>query len=52
LSLVSKAGPLTYWDHYKITNNGWEITIDKTHVTLEEKDILEIYVYEYMKDEM
>ena len=47
-SLVGKAGPLTYGDHYTIENLT-TLKIDKTHVTLEEEDVLEIYVYKYMQ---
>jgi len=48
LKLVGKAGILDYYDHYTIIDDGTTIQINKTYVTLEEDDILEIYIYIYV----
>ena len=48
LRLEGKGGTLAYGDNYTIINSGTTIRIDKTHVTLQENDILEIYIYQYV----
>lgn len=45
--LVGKYGELEYGDHYNILNTTI-LRIDKTHVTLEKDDILELYIYQYI----
>lgn len=44
-SLYGKYGKLNYGDHYLIENQD-ELIIDKTYVTLEENDVLELFIYE------
>jgi len=46
LILNGKYGQMKYGDHYELVD-GVTIKINKTYVTLEEDDVLEIYTYEY-----
>jgi hypothetical protein len=46
--LSGKYGELIYGDHYKIVSSGTIVEVDKTTVTLELGDILEISVYQYL----
>ena len=46
--LSGKYGELVYGDHYTIISSGSVIEIDKTHVTLELDEVLEISIYEYI----
>ena len=48
LRLSGKYGELIYGDHYNIISSGSVIEIDKTTVTLELDDILEISIYQYI----
>lgn len=48
LKLNGKYGNLVYGDHYTIIDNGNTIRIDKSHITLELHDILEIFIYGYI----
>lgn len=45
--LNGKNGILSYWDHYKIIDQT-TLRVDKTVVTLEEDEILELYIYTYI----
>lgn len=48
LLLYGKYGPFAYGDHYTISSDGWTLTINKSYVHLDEGDVLELYVYEYV----
>jgi hypothetical protein len=45
LLINSKYGLLTYGDHWRLSNDGWYVTILVENVELEEGMILELYVY-------
>ncbi len=47
LAVVSKNGPLTYWDHYTIDDNGTILTIKHEYVHLDSGDVIELYVYTF-----
>jgi hypothetical protein len=46
--LSGKYGELVYGDHYNIITSGSVIEINKTTVTLELDDMLEISIYQYI----
>jgi hypothetical protein len=48
LLLYGKYGPLAYGDHYTLNTAGTILSIYKKYVFLNEGDILELYVYEYI----
>jgi len=48
LKLSGKYGELLYGDHYNIISSGTIIRINKEYVILEENDIIEIYIYNYL----
>ena len=43
--LNSKYGPLSYGTHYTITNNGYNLVINKNNVELETGMVIEIYIF-------
>jgi len=45
VELNGQFGELTYGDHYEIVNNGQDLLIKVEYVKLEERQVLEIYVY-------
>lgn len=47
LYLNSKHGKMSYGDHY-VLEDGDTIIIDKTYVTLNEGDFVELYIYKYL----
>jgi len=45
LLVIFKKGKLNYWDHYRISDDGWVLTIIHKYVHFDPGDILELYVY-------
>jgi len=48
IRLVGQYGSLIYGDHYTIILDGKYLRINKTYVTLQNNDVLEIFVYQYV----
>jgi hypothetical protein len=48
LRVQGRYGALTYKDHYSISDDGLDIIIDKSHVTLKKDDVLELYFYKWV----
>jgi len=48
LILVSKNGQLTYWDHYRISDDGETLTIITDYVEFDPGDVLELYMYRWV----
>ena len=46
ITINSKNGKMTYNDHYKLSEDGMDIRIDKKYVFLKEEQILELYIYD------
>ena len=48
LIVNTKYGHLAYGDNYTISEDGNDIIINKTYTNLDENDIIELYVYEFI----
>jgi len=47
LILICRNGPLSYGDHYEVSDDGMEIIIKQEYTRLRKNEMLEMYVYEY-----
>jgi len=45
ITVSSKYGKMTYGDHYKLSDDGKKIIINKQYVSLSKDDLVEIYTY-------
>jgi len=47
LILISRNGPLSYGDHYEVSDDGLEIIIKQEYTRFKKNEMLEMYVYDY-----